>query len=188
MTGKQKCNILRQIRRDIAAANQLDYNERDCTHTGDCRGTCPYCEAQRSLGQRIAVMGLSMGLLATNLSSCDNPFSRGTTLQGAMMPESTGTEQTETATAIPGELIAAETTTEPPMTAEMGVLPIPEPLQGEPAVETLMGDIALPVPETETTALETAIAGGIGPTPDLPDPDEVREAVTVAVTEPRKNP
>lgn len=174
MTGKQKCKILRQIRRDIAAANQLDYTERDCTHTGDCRGTCPYCEAQlkrledelarrRSLGQRVAVMGLSMGLMATNLTACDNPlFDSGDQLQGDMLPD---TAHTEVTSDIPGELIAAETTTEPPVT-EMGEVAIPVT-----DTETLMGDPVLPPPETE--ALETAIAGGIGPAPDLPDPETV---------------
>ncbi len=171
MTGKQKCKILRQIRRDIAAANQLNYTERDCTHQGDCAGTCPYCEAQlkklegelaqrRSLGQRVAVMGLSMGLLATNLAACDDLFSQ--TSQGLMVDETTGTEQTEVTDSIPGELIATETTTEPP-----------EVEQGEIAVVTLMGDPVLPMPESETAALETAIAGGIGPAPELPDPETV---------------
>lgn len=220
MTGKQKCNILRRIRRDIAAANQLDYTERDCTHTGSCSGTCPYCEAQlkkleaelehrRSLGQRIAVMGLSMGLLTTNLSSCDNPlFGPSDRLQGDMMPDSTGTEQTEVANSIPGELIASETTTEPPM-AEKGELVV-ETLMGDPVLpKPTMGvlplpEIALPDPDADTTGttapppdttplmgtmpLETAIAGGIGPAPDLPDPNEVREPETIAVTEPLKTP
>lgn len=220
MTGKQKCRILRQIRRDIAAANNLNYTERDCTHKGDCRGTCPYCEAQlkrlegelaqrRSLGQRVAVMGLSMGLLATNLSSCDNPFRSGTTTQGAMVAtESTDTQQVEMTDSIPGELITAETTTEPPV-VEKGEL-VAETLMGDPvlpeteAVTATMGILPLPQPEedtTGTTALETtttelmgtiavatAVAGGIGPAPELPDPDEVREAETVAVEEPLKTP
>lgn len=155
MTGKQKCRILRQIRRDIAAANQLDYTERDCTHKGDCRGTCPYCEAQlkrledelaerRSLGQRIAVMGLSMGLLATNLSACDPLFSNEAATQGDIMPESTGTEQVELTDSIPGELIAQETTTEPPMVTKGELAPR--------ETEPLMGDPVLPVPDPETVS------------------------------------
>lgn len=151
MTGKQKCKILRQIRRDIAAANHLDYTERDCTHQGDCAGTCPYCEAQlkrlegeletrRSLGQRIAVMGLSMGLLAVNLTACDDWLSRGRTTQGVIVDTEPDTAQTEVTDSIPGELVAAETTQGEPVID--GGMPIPET-----DVVTTMGDIVLP--ETE---------------------------------------
>ena len=35
---------------------------------------------------------------------------------------------------------------------------------------------------------EPLVAGGIGPAPELPDPDEVREPETVAVEEPLKTP
>lgn len=217
MTGKQKCKILRQIRRDIAAANQLDYAERDCSHTGDCSGTCPYCEAQlkqlereldtrRSLGQRIAVMGLSMGLIATNLTACDPPFG-GRTLQGDMMADTgdTDTAQVALTDSIPGELIAQETTTEPPVLE--GEIPV-EPLMGDPVlpeVTATMGILLLPETDEDTTCTtasetttdelmgiypvsEPLVAGGIGPAPDLPDPDAVREPETVAVEEPLKTP
>ena len=204
MTGKQKCHILRQIRRDIAAANQLDYHERDCTHEGPCRGTCPYCEAElrklekelterRSLGRRVAVMGLSMGLLTTNLASCDSPFG-STTLQGDMAaPESSGTQQVESVGPVDmGEVIAAQTTTESPETEAMG----------EASIGTLMGDVPVYPPDGEITATTTTepmttelmgtfavpvtqpIAAGV----DLPDPDTVNEPVTIAVTEPLKTP
>ena len=39
MTGKQKCRALRAIREQIAAANEIDYSEKPCTHTGKCAGT-----------------------------------------------------------------------------------------------------------------------------------------------------
>lgn len=202
MTGKQKCHILRQIRRDIAAANQLDYHERDCTHEGPCRGTCPYCEAElrklekeltglRSLGRRVAVMGLSMGLLTTNLTSCDSPFG-STTLQGDMTAFESSGQQVEVADTIEGEFIAAQTTTEPPETEAMEAAPI----------GTLMGDVPVYPPEEDTTGTTTTepmttelmgtfavpvtqpIAAGV----DLPDPDTVNEPVTIAVTEPLKTP
>ena len=75
MTGKQKCRALRAIREQIAAANEIDYSEKPCTHTGKCAGTCPYCEAQarrlsaeiqkrRSIGKRVVLVGLCAGIAA----------------------------------------------------------------------------------------------------------------------------
>ena len=220
MIGKEKCKLLRKIRRDIAAANDIPDRERECTHTGECTGTCPYCEAElrrleqslaerRSLGKRIAVMGVSMGLLTANLSSCDNPFARGSQLQGDMMPppDTTGNEQIEVTDHLPGELVEATTTTEPPVIE--GLMPVPETLMGDPVLPEPEGPTmgVPPLPETdlpepelddedaavttepyvETTVLmgtmpvpETSIAGGIGPDSLLPEPEEEREAVTIA--------
>lgn len=178
MTGKQKCNTLRRIRRDIAEANHLDYTERDCTHTGPCAGTCPYCEAQlrtlerkleekRSLGRRIAVAGLSLGIVATNLAACD-PFTRATgglmeeSLQGDV-PAST-TEQVERMIT-KGEIVA-ETTQAENTFDEQGI------------VEPLMGDIAVPemgevtVPETDEIDLPMPTVDPNGRTVVLPIPEE----------------
>ena len=44
--GKQKCEILRRIRMDIAERYGLRYNPSECTHEGDCSGTCPKCDAE----------------------------------------------------------------------------------------------------------------------------------------------
>ena len=193
MTGKEKCKLLRKIRRDIAAANDIPDRERACTHTGECTGTCPYCEAElrrleqslaerRSLGKRIAVVGLSMGLLTANLSSCDNPFARGSQLQGDMMPpDTTGNEQIELSDHIPGELVEATTTTEP--TLIEGEIPV-EPLMGDPVLpqpeEPTMGvpplpETDLPVPETEPIALMGDLRP---PEEDLPEPEDEDAAVT----------
>lgn len=47
MTGKTKCDLLREIRRKVCELNGLDYSEQDCPHAEGCRkGTCPACEAQ----------------------------------------------------------------------------------------------------------------------------------------------
>ncbi len=81
MNGKQKCRILRQIRREIAANNDIAYVTEDCKFKGDCRGTCPKCEAEvryleaelarrSSLGKRIAVAGLSLGAMIS-LTACN---------------------------------------------------------------------------------------------------------------------
>ena len=71
--GKRTCNVLRQIRQQVANANDISYVPTPCTHKGDCSGTCPACEAEvryierelnarRLLGKAVVVAGLSLGL------------------------------------------------------------------------------------------------------------------------------
>ena len=80
MNGKDKCRILKEIRRQIAKENDIDLVIRECTHKGDCRGTCPRCEAEvrylerelekrRRLKKRVALAGISAGVMLT-LSGC----------------------------------------------------------------------------------------------------------------------
>jgi hypothetical protein len=44
--GKQTCKILKEIRKQIAAENDIEFVTSECTHKGDCKGTCPKCEAE----------------------------------------------------------------------------------------------------------------------------------------------
>lgn len=46
MRGKEKCEQLKAIRRQIAEHYGLTYNPTECTHEGDCRRTCPKCDAE----------------------------------------------------------------------------------------------------------------------------------------------
>ena len=80
MTGKEKCRALRAIREKIARENELSYPTDECHHQGKCSGTCPRCEQEladltrqlekrRSLGKRVAVAGLCLGM-TTTLSAC----------------------------------------------------------------------------------------------------------------------
>ena len=79
MRGKSICKVLKTIRKQVADANDIKYEPRECHHQGDCRGTCPACEAEvkyieqqldlrRQLGKAVAVVGISAGLAA--LTSC----------------------------------------------------------------------------------------------------------------------
>lgn len=80
--GKTICNELKRIRKQIADANEIDYEPRECNHQGECCGTCPACESEvryiekqlgirRQLGKAVVVVGLSAGLIATaGCSSC----------------------------------------------------------------------------------------------------------------------
>ena len=80
MTGKEKCRALRAIREKIARENELSYPTDECHHQGKCSGTCPRCEQEladltrqlekrKSLGKRVAVAGLCLGMTAS-LSAC----------------------------------------------------------------------------------------------------------------------
>lgn len=46
MKGKDKCEILSEIREKIAEENGIDFEVIDCDFEGDCQGTCPKCEAE----------------------------------------------------------------------------------------------------------------------------------------------
>jgi len=44
--GKDKCELLKNIRIYIAEKYGLDYLPSECKHEGDCQGTCPRCDAE----------------------------------------------------------------------------------------------------------------------------------------------
>ena len=46
MDGKEKCEFLRTFRKKIAEDNGIVLEQKDCTHEGDCLGTCPMCDAE----------------------------------------------------------------------------------------------------------------------------------------------
>ncbi len=77
--GKQTCKILKEIRRQIAEANGIEFATSECRYKGDCLGTCPKCEAEvhyleqqlraRSLaGKAIVLAGVSAGMIL--MSGC----------------------------------------------------------------------------------------------------------------------
>ncbi len=72
--GKTTCRILKEIRRQIAEANDIEYVVEECQYKGNCKGTCPKCEAEvrylesqlhkrQMLGKAIVVAGLSLGVI-----------------------------------------------------------------------------------------------------------------------------
>ncbi len=46
MTGKEKCELLKAMRQEIAEANGIVYLTSECTFQGDCPGFCPKCDAE----------------------------------------------------------------------------------------------------------------------------------------------
>ena len=89
--GKKICKTLKEVRIQVARANDIDYVPAECHHEGDCAGTCPKCEAEvrylerqlsmrRQLGKAVAVVGVSVGLAA--LSACKTHKTTPTELGG----------------------------------------------------------------------------------------------------------
>ena len=79
--GKQTCKILKEIRKQIAAENDIEFVTSECTYKGDCLGTCPKCEAEvrylerelekrQRLGRAAVFAGMSIGTLLT-AAACD---------------------------------------------------------------------------------------------------------------------
>lgn len=58
--GKQTCKILKEIRRQIAEANGIEFVTSECRYKGDCLGTCPKCESEvRYLEQQLRARSLA---------------------------------------------------------------------------------------------------------------------------------
>ena len=77
--GKQTCKILKEIRKQIAAENDIELITSECTHKGDCAGTCPKCEAEvrylerelekrQRLGKAAVFAGMTLGTAITAAS------------------------------------------------------------------------------------------------------------------------
>ena len=76
MLGKEKCRILKEIRRKIADENDIPFVTEKCTHKGNCRGTCPRCESElrylekqlerrTALGKTVTLAALCTGIALT---------------------------------------------------------------------------------------------------------------------------
>lgn len=81
MKGKEKCKILKDIRREIAKQNEIDLVIKECTHQGECLGTCPRCESEvakleaeldkrRKAGKSVALLGIAAAMIGS-LTACD---------------------------------------------------------------------------------------------------------------------
>ncbi len=77
--GKQTCKILKEIRKQIAAENDIEFVTSECTYKGDCKGTCPKCEAEvrylerelekrQRLGKAAVFAGMTIGTAITAAS------------------------------------------------------------------------------------------------------------------------
>lgn len=134
MNGKSKCKILKEIRKQIAAENDITFVTSECRHKGDCTGTCPKCEAEvryleeqlrlrRSSGKAVALAGIAAAIMVT-ASGCDLTDILHPVTGGTPLPPSGYEEQVD------GEM--------PLPTEEMGdlVAPTEKDLMGAPPAPT----------------------------------------------------
>jgi len=86
MTGKEKCKLLRQIRKEIAESNGIVYLTSECTYEGECKGTCPKCDAEiRYLDseiQRLAQSGKPITLSGLSLDTFNAGIKQNQTQKG----------------------------------------------------------------------------------------------------------
>jgi len=84
--GKSTCKLLKDIRQQIADANGISYQPKECHHKGDCAGTCPACEEEiRYLERELKVRkGNGFGMKVVDLSDgCASPVVvRGMVIDG----------------------------------------------------------------------------------------------------------
>ena len=73
--GRNICNTLKAIRKQIADANGINYSPEECHFEGECKGTCPKCEQdvrdleyelhlRQMAGKAIKVAGVALGITA----------------------------------------------------------------------------------------------------------------------------
>ena len=98
--GKSTCQLLKDIRQQIADANGISYQPKECHHKGDCAGTCPACEeeirylerelkARKGNGFGMKVAGIAAGICATVMPM--------TAAAQAVKPDSTANRPVNTA-------------------------------------------------------------------------------------------
>ena len=110
--GKATCKILKEIRRDIAVQNDIPLEEHECTYEGDCRGTCPRCEAEvryletelqkkSQLGKAVITTGIVLGGMLMSGCHSSTPTSPEAPTPASSETILNNNEPTETSDTIP---------------------------------------------------------------------------------------
>lgn len=163
--GKHTCKVLKEIRRQIAEANDIEFITSECRYQGDCAGTCPKCEAEvqqleqqlahkRLTGKSIAVLGISSGLIAMTapLVSCNHPANR---TQGEMISDTTEQQVTEpflegkmlydsTMQSMPGDSMGIKDGANPKKTRKTSVPPVTPAASPLSAITDIPGEASAP--------------------------------------------
>ena len=83
--GKNICKVLKDVRSKVARENDISLEIPECTFEGDCRGTCPRCEAEvryleqelrkrKSLGKAVTIAGIALSsMVAAGCSPKQSP-------------------------------------------------------------------------------------------------------------------
>lgn len=160
MNGKGKCKILKDIRRQIAKDNDIEFVTSECKYQGDCTGTCPKCEAEvryleqelakrQKAGKAIAVAGIAAALVI-GAAGCGMDSPTSSDPAPSSTPQQTGSTQTD-----------PSSKTDPTIQTD--------PLkQTDPTLPELMGEPLLPeptIPDPTTPDGELWFPGGAVPLP-----------------------
>ena len=106
--GRSTCKLLKDIRQQIADANGISYQPKECHHKGDCAGTCPACEeeirylehelkARKGNGFGMKVAGIAAGICATVMPM--------TAAAQAVKPDSTANRPVQTTKKAPIKVV-----------------------------------------------------------------------------------
>ena len=149
MKGKNKCKILKEIRQKIADENDIPYVTRECSYQGECRGTCPKCEAElryleqelekrRRLGKTVAVAAVAASLSLSLTACVPGSSDGGEELGGETVPAYTLPCPTATEAELVGEPILLPDSGDGDILGMIDTRPCePDPTE----IEELLGDV-----------------------------------------------
>lgn len=155
MRGKEKCRALKEIRKQIAEKNDIEYVVSECSHQGECKGTCPKCEAElrflerelerkKNLGKAVCVVGISASV-CTGLTACNPIETINDFADNAMKKLGIMEEEMDGAIAAPelmGDMPITPEATKTPVEGMDGDIALPEVMQ-LPEEAELMGELPL---------------------------------------------
>ncbi len=128
--GKQTCKILKEIRKQIAAENDIKLVIKECTYQGDCHGTCPKCEAEvrylerelekrQRLGKAAIFAGMTIGTAITT-AGC-----------GPLVSPPNGMMENTRDTIVAADTIRNDSAEKPVLLEGEVMAPVPESLEEE---------------------------------------------------------
>lgn len=88
---KQKCDKLKQVRKEIADKIGVDLHQKECTFSGECTGTCPKCKQEedilnKALLRKVGIAALSAGV-TFSLTACGTKPNPDDLIMGIATPE-----------------------------------------------------------------------------------------------------
>ena len=128
--GKQTCKILKEIRKQIAAENDIKLDIEESAYQGDCLGTCPKCEAEvrylerelekrQRLGKAAIFAGMTIGTAIT-AAGC-----------GPLAPTPNGMMEHPRDTIVAADTISNDSVEEPVLLEGDVMAPVPDTMKAE---------------------------------------------------------
>lgn len=99
MNGKEKCELMKKIRDEIATKNHIAYKSEPCSFEGECLGYCPKCDSEAEFldqelqkqvknGKDISISGIADWLVESYTVENSNDWdSDREPVMGAYAPE-----------------------------------------------------------------------------------------------------